>query len=175
MITGEEWFRVREAREDETTALAALHVQTFNEAHGAGRSGGPSFELRQRQWQEAFAARDGTWFCFVAEDSGGELIGFAKGTPHDGGVPGFGGELNKIYVLGHLHRRGIGRRLVCCVAHRFLERGVASMLLFGDASSPSNGFYEKLGAERIYSPTGDFHGGYGWRDLHLLASQCACR
>jgi ribosomal protein S18 acetylase RimI-like enzyme len=102
----------------------------------------------------------------------GKLVGFAKGTLHDGGVPGFAGELNKIYVLRHLHRQGIGRLLLCTVARRFVERGVTSMLLFGDATNPSNGCYEAFGAERIYTSSGEFHGGYGWRDLHLLVQQC---
>jgi hypothetical protein len=92
-------FHIRDAREDEVPTLAKLHVQTFNETHRGGRSGGPSYELRERQWREAFAAQDGSWFCFVVEDDTGELVGFAKGTLHDGGVPGFVGELNKIYVL----------------------------------------------------------------------------
>jgi hypothetical protein len=46
------------------------------------------------------------------------------------------------------------------------------MLLFGDAQNPSNGFYEALGAERLYAANGEFHGGYGWRDLQRLASIC---
>ena len=46
------------------------------------------------------------------------------------------------------------------------------MLLFGDASSPSNGFYEAFGAERLYSESGEFHGGYGWRDLARLSAHC---
>jgi hypothetical protein len=46
------------------------------------------------------------------------------------------------------------------------------MLLFGDAQSPSNIFYEALGAERIFSASGEFHGGYGWRDLSRLAEIC---
>ena len=73
------------------------------------------------------------------------------------------------FVLREWHRQGIGRRLVEHVARRFLERGLASMLLFGDARNPSNGFYERLGAERLLSPEGEFHGGYGWRDLHRLS------
>jgi hypothetical protein len=46
------------------------------------------------------------------------------------------------------------------------------MLLFGEATSPSNGFYEAFGAERLYSEKGDFHGGYGWRDLDTLVARC---
>jgi ribosomal protein S18 acetylase RimI-like enzyme len=152
--------------------LAKLHVQAFNETHRGGRSGGPSFELRERQWREAFELNDGTSFCFVVEDNKGELVGFAKGTPHDGGVPGFASELNKIYVLRRFHRQGIGRLLLLNVARRFIERSVTSMLLFGEATNPSNGFYELFGAERLYSHSGEFHGGYGWRDLHTLVARC---
>ena len=54
---------------------------------------------------------------------------------------------------------------------RFLDRGVSSMLLFGDAASSSNGFYERLGAERLLSKEGEFHGGYGWRDLRRLVDR----
>lgn len=166
-------FHIREALERDVPALARLHVQTFNETHCGGRSDGPSYELRERQWREAFAETDGSWFSFVVEDDAGELVGFAKGTPHDGSVPGFAGRLNKIYVLRRFHRQDLGRILLCNVARRFLERGVTSMLLFGEATNPSNGFYEAFGAERLYTDSGEFHGGYGWRDLHLLARR-AC-
>jgi len=165
-------MRIREAHKDDVPALARLHVQTFNETHRGGRAGGPSFELREHQWHEAFDVNDGTWFCFVVEDEHGELVGFAKGRPHDGGVPGFAGELNKIYVLRCFHRQGIGRLLLCNVARRFIGKGVTSMLLFGEATNPSNGFYEVFGAERLYSSSGEFHGGYGWRDLHRLVDKC---
>jgi GNAT superfamily N-acetyltransferase len=165
-------FHIRDAREDEVPALPRLHVQTFSETHRGTRSGGPSYKLRERQWREAFTVKDGSWFCFVVENEIGELVGFAKGTLHDGGVPGFVGELNKIYVLRRFHRQGLGRLLLCTVARRFLDRDITSMLLFGEAANPSNGFYEAFGAERLYSPNGEFHGAYGWRDLQLLASRC---
>src|SRR5262245_39793400 len=100
-------FHIRDAREDDVPALARLHVQTFNETHRSGRSGGPSYERREGQWREAFAVTDGSWFSFVVENDVGELVGFAKGTLHDGGVPGFVGELNKIYVLRRFHRQGL--------------------------------------------------------------------
>jgi GNAT superfamily N-acetyltransferase len=156
-------FRLRDAHDRDIPALAALHVKTFNETHRGGRPGGPSYELRERQWRDAFE-RHGSWFGYVVEDDHGELVGFAKGTPHDGGVPGYAGELNKIYLLQRVQRKGLGR---------FLERGVASMLLFGDAENPSNGFYEAFGAERLYSDQGEFNGGYGWPDQHKLIARCS--
>ena len=163
-------FLIREARPVDAPSIARLHVETFNETHTAGGSGGPSCEMRERQWRDAFAA-GGQWFCFVVENDAGEFVGFAKGTRHDGGVPGFVGELSKIYVLRRFHRQGIGRLLLSNVARRFISDGVTSMLLFGEATNPSNGFYEALGAERIVSRTGEFHGAYGWRELAQLALQ----
>lgn len=168
-------FRLRNATEADVPALAALHVETFKETHRGGRPGGPSYELREHQWRDAFATDDGSWFCLLIEDEAGKLIGFAKGTPHDGSVTGFSGELNKIYVLRSYHRQGLGCLLLCDVARRFIERGVTSMLLFGEASNPSNGFYERFGAERLHDKGGEFHGAYGWRDLHSLAARCAAR
>lgn len=129
-------FHLRHARESDIPALARLHVQTFNETHRRGLPLGPSYELRHAQWREAFERHDDSWFCFVVEDDHGELVGFAQGTPHDGGVPGYAGELNKIYVLQRVQRKGLGRRLLCAVASRFVERGVTSMLLFGEATNP---------------------------------------
>ena len=65
-------FHFREARETDVQALATLHVQTFNETHRGGRPGGPSYELRERQWRAAFERQDGTWFYYVIEDDRGE-------------------------------------------------------------------------------------------------------
>src|SRR5262245_21204810 len=118
-------FAIREAVADDVPAMAALHVQAFNETHNRGQEVGPTYELRERQWRDAFAVDDGSWFCFLVEGEDGELLGFAKGTLHDGGVPGFAGELNKIYVLRRYHRQGLGRQLLCHVAHRFLARGIS--------------------------------------------------
>jgi ribosomal protein S18 acetylase RimI-like enzyme len=159
---------IREAVPEDVPALAALHVTTFEETHGSLEA--PTYELRESQWRKAFG--DGAdAFCYVAQAPDGELVGFARGTPHDGSVDGFDGELDKIYVLRAWHRRGIGRALLERVACRFLDRGVGSMLLFGDAGNPSNAFYERLGAERLFSKEGEFHGGYGWRDLRRLANR----
>lgn len=164
---------VRDATSDDTSAIALLHVVTFVQTHGEP---GPTYELRESQWREAFAKDDGTWFCLVIESPKGDLVGFAKGMAYGSNqddLPGFAGELNKLYLLREYQRRGLGRKIVREVARRFLNRNIRSMLLFGDARSPSNAFYEALGAEKLFSRTGDFHGGYGWRDLQQLAEACA--
>jgi hypothetical protein len=39
---------------------------------------GPPVAVREAQWREVFAKRDGNWFCVVAERPNGELVAFAK-------------------------------------------------------------------------------------------------
>lgn len=163
-------FKIRRAAATDVPALAALHVTTFNETHGAKNA--PTVETRQWQWHKAFQETDNSWFCLVVENNG-SLIGFAKGAPnHHSDHAAYAGELNKIYLLQQYQKIGLGRQLVCSVANEFIQRNITSMLLFGDARSPSNGFYERMNAEKLFAKNGDFHGGYGWRDLKELADTC---
>jgi L-amino acid N-acyltransferase YncA len=167
-------MKIREATAADVPAIAKLHVKTFNETHSPVFNDGPTYQVREFQWREMFKKNDGTWFCFVIENQQGELIGFAKGVRYtDAELPAFAGLLNKIYLLQKYHRQGLGRRLICKVAQRFLDEGVPSMLLFGEAQNPSNRFYEALGAERLTNENGEFHGGYGWRDLRKLVTNCS--
>lgn len=162
-------YRLRDATPDDVQKLAELHVQVFRETHG----GGPDVGTRERQWREVLGRADAVAFCLVLQTGAGELIGFVRGIRHeDAASSEFQGELNKIYLLRAYHRRGLGKRLLCAAANRFLGSGVDSMLLFGDARNPSNGFYEVMGAEKLYSPAGEFHGAYGWRNLRALVALC---
>ena len=124
---------IREATSQDISALAHLHVRTFNETHAPVLKNGPSYEVREYQWQQAFQSTDGSWFCFVIEGPKGELIGFAKGQRYaHPDQPDFAGELNKLYLLREYHR----------------------------------------GADKLFAANGEFHGGYGWRDLRSLKSIC---
>jgi GNAT superfamily N-acetyltransferase len=164
-------FTIRDAASTDAPALADLHVRTFIETHGGENP--PTVEIRERQWRDILGKADASDFCFVIENSDGELVGFARGVPYNEPEPvGFSGTLNKIYLLKKYHRRGLGRRLLGHVSRRFLSQNITSMLLFGGADFPSNGFYEHMGAERLIGDNGEFHGGYGWRDLQSLAAAC---
>lgn len=166
-------FKIREATVADVPDLAALHVATFNETHGSFKA--PTFETRKWQWQKAFQEQNDGWFCFLIEKDGEGLIGFAKGQRYnDVDHTEFSGELNKIYLLRKYHKMGLGRKLVCKVANEFIQRGINSMLLFGDANNPSNKFYEQMGAEKLFAKDGEFNGGYGWTNLQkLVVNNCA--
>jgi ribosomal protein S18 acetylase RimI-like enzyme len=158
---------IREATPADIPALANLHVTTWAATY-PGVESPPTFEIRERQWRDAFANTDRSWFCFVVQRQDGELVGIAKGRPSD--HPDYGGELNKIYLLSEYQRQGLGRRLVGHVARRFLSQGVTSMWLFGDARNPSSAAWKALGA--VKTDDDPATGNYGWRDLRQLAATC---
>lgn len=162
---------IREATVDDVSALAQLHVVTWNATHGLPFGRRPTRELRETQWRAKFERGDE--FCFVVQNGGGVLVGFASGLRLDQDKNlGFASRLGKLYLLADYQRLGLGRRLVGHVARRFLEQGISSMLLFSEAENPSCAFFEALGGERLLSDSGEFHGGYGWRDLEGLADAC---
>ncbi|MBS1731353.1 MAG: GNAT family N-acetyltransferase [Bacteroidetes bacterium] len=164
-------FTIREATTADVSALASLHVTTFNETHGSFDA--PTIATRNWQWQNILQNKNESWFCFVIEKESEGLIGFAKGQFYNhADHPEFAGELNKIYLLRKYQKLGLGRQIVCKVANEFIHRGITSMLLFGDANNSSNKFYEQMGAERLFAKNGEFHGGYGWRNLQNLLVNC---
>lgn len=165
-------FTIREATVADLPELAQLHVSTWNETY-PNHEPKPTYAIRERQWRETFAKTDGSWFAFVVVAPDGELVGYAKGVRYaHRDLPDFSGELNKIYMLRAYHRQGWGRRLLGHVVQRFLSEGITAMVLFSEPSNPSIGFYDAMGGERLYAANGEFHGGYGWRDLRNLAARC---
>ena len=165
-------FTIREVTEKDIPALAALHVKTWADTYWNVKNP-PTYEIREWQWREQFKKNDGSWFCFVVENKNGELIGFARGRTYSStDLPGYSGELNKIYLLKDYQRLGLGRKLIGHVGWRFLDQGISTMVLFGVPQNPSCAFHESMGGEKLYAKNGEFHGGYGWKDLRKLASIC---
>lgn len=161
-------FQIREATIEDIAALSALHVQAWNETYPHAQHK-PSFEIREQQWQRQFAQQEEGWFCFVATDKAGKLVGFAKGSRyHTDELPDFSGELNHIYLLQAYQRIGLGSRLLQHAVQRFVQMGVNNMVLFSTPQNPSIVFYEAMGGERLYAGNGEFHGGYGWRNLQQI-------
>lgn len=166
-------FAIREATIHDVAAVARLHVTTWRATHGLLQMG-PTYETRVAQWNAKFASDDPEWFCFILETHSGVPVGFANGHRYLHAEPrGFSGQLEKIYLLPEYQRIGFGRRLMCQVARRLLADGITSMLLFSQPENPSCRFFEALGGEKLLSDSGEFHGAYGWREIHGLASDCS--
>ncbi|HUS02750.1 MAG TPA: GNAT family N-acetyltransferase [Chitinophagaceae bacterium] len=165
-------FIIREVTAEDIPALSALHVKTWAQTYWTV-SHPPTYKIREWQWHEQFNVMDGSWFCYVIENNKKELVGFAKGKTYSSSdLPEFSGEVNKIYLLREYQRLGLGKKLLCKVAGKFVSMGITNMVLFGAADNPSFRFHEAMGGEKLYSKEGEFHGGYCWKDLQTLAAIC---
>ncbi len=161
---------VREPTEADISALAQLHVTTWNDTYAGILTKGPPVAVREWQWREAFAKNDGSWFCYVIQAQSGELVGFTKGTRAD--PSSSSGQLSKIYLLRDYQRMGLGRRLVGLVVQRFINEGVTTIGSYVDPRNPSCAFYEALGAEHPIEEGKVNDTWYVWRDLPQLAAIC---
>ena len=161
-------FVFREATVNDIPSLAALHAKAWAETYAYIHTP-PTVETRKTQWLEQFDSTDHNWFCYVIENSKGELVGFAKGMPYQhNDLPEYKGELNKMYILKQYHRRGLGTRLLEIVMKQFMAMGIESMVLFGNVQNPCLAFYERSGGEKLFAINGRFNGGYGWKNLCKL-------
>ncbi len=158
-------FTIRDARVDDISDLAELHVRAWDDAY-APLLTGPSVEIREMQWRQAFE-KPGDWFGLVLTRPGGDLVGFAKGIfRRDHEIPG---ELNKLFLARDYQRVGLGRRLVREVARRFRGAGVTAMAAYVDPRNPSCGFFERIGGRWLIEPDGQTNfSWYVWQDLTAL-------
>lgn len=165
-------FTFRDARENDVTQLGELHAVTWAQTYNAQN---PNIQLRQHQWQKAFALEnDGSWFCILVISQNNKPVGFAKGKIEKKKESGeMVGDLNKIYLLRDYQRMGLGTKLFQLVVERFLSMGVSRMTLFGIPQNPSCYFHEAMGGERLYNQKGEFDGGYHWTNLKKTANELA--
>ena len=160
-------FTFRDATEKDVVELGKLHAITWAQTYNAKT---PNIQLRQYQWQKSFTENnDGTWFCILVVNKSEELIGFAKGIIHKEANE-LNGEINKIYLLTHYQRLGLGTKLFQVIVQRFLSKGINKMHLYGTPQNPSCRFHDAMGGERLITDNGVFHGGYEWTDLKKITT-----
>ena len=103
---------------------------------------------------------------FLAE-SGGRVVGYIAGhltTRH-----GADGELQYLYVLSHVRRRGIGTRLIRALADWFCGQGARTVCVGVDADSPAAiPFYRALGARPLSDEKPLW---YVWRNVAAVQTE----
>ncbi len=161
-------FIIREASPADLSQLVEVHVTSWNATY-PGYHPKPTPQLREAQWKKLFEEKEDDWFCYVVENSEGNIVGFATGNNFQDAELPYKGQLHKIHFYKAYHRMGLGTKLVGFVARRLLSNGINSMILFADPANPNIGFYDMLGGERIHDKEGKFHGAFGWIDLQELS------
>ena len=115
---------------------------------------------------------------YVAESDAG-VVGFASGNLLAEKKFGLDAELGAVYLMPHVQRAGIGRRLVAAVANTLMSRDATGLVVWVIAGNkPAREFYKQLDATLLVEQPFEWDGldmleaGYGWRDLPALVRVC---
>ncbi len=164
---------IRSATLMDAPAIARVHVASWRSTyHGVLPDeflASLSEANYEERWKRVIAP---TAKVYVAEDDGGDLVGFASGGRERAGEEGFEGELYAIYVVDAAQRRGFGRELVRAMVGGLRELGLADMLVWVLRDNPpARDFYERLGGVYVRSQPITIGSvtleevSYGWRRL----------
>ncbi len=176
-------MQIREAQLDDSRGIAVVQVDSWRTNfagilpdHYLARF---TYDGREAKWHELLSD-PGERLVYVAEDDGGEVVGFVCAGPEGGENPAYPSEIYAIHINRSYHRQGIGRRLIAVATGRLRERGYPSLLLWVLADNPARAFYERLGGRLVGEKTDDFNGvgvvevAYGWTNIaDLCVEECA--
>ena len=170
---------VREARADDTEAIARVHVASWRTTYRGivpdAYLDGLSVDRRAEMWRNAIADRQRTVGVFVAEDDAGEIVGFSSCGPSREEDRDYDGELFAVYLLQSYQGRGIGGMLVRAAARRLSEAGFRAMMLWVLAANPARAFYVALNGQQVRTKIVEIGGmplaeiAFGWPDLGLFS------
>ena len=171
-------MRIRIATANDAAAIANVHVESWRTTYKGivpdDFLARLSCERREAFWRQTLSELDHTRFVYVAENGGGQVVGFVSGGPERSGDTLYKGELYAIYLLAPYHGQGIGRQLASVLVTRLIQEGMPTLLLWALAANPARKFYERLGGQPVYEKTVTIGGtslvevAYGWRDARAI-------
>ncbi len=173
-------LRIREAQPGDSRGIAVVQLDSWR-TNFAGILPDQylaqfTYDDRDADWNELLAD-PGDRVIYVAEDDGGEVVGFVCAGPEGSENPTYPSEIYAIHINRSYHRQSIGRRLIAVAAQRLHEQGYPALLLWVLADNPARAFYERLGGRLVGEKTGDFYGvgvvevAYGWSDIADLCME----
>ena len=166
---------VRAAQLADATAIAAVHVQAWEEAYTGllpdAVIAARDYNRRLAQWSRMLGENYDT---FVAEDDG--VVGFIQAGPQrdaELASMGYDGEILALYVLRRAQRLRIGRALMDAAFAALQRRGCrGASLMVLEGNAPALAFYQHCGGtflsrrpDHLEDGTGVIDLVYGWRPL----------
>jgi len=183
-------FSWREAASDDAELLSRLAIAGWRQTYAGLMPDSvlSALEANPHQnaesWSRRLARRPpDRWTRVVATDAG-EPVGLLWFGREERRVPGYGGEIEKIYLLKPAQGRGLGRALMADCFQTMEVAGLSPVVIWVfDFNERARTFYEKLGGrprgrrEVVFRAEGrEFHEiAYGWAPGGLGAAAAARR
>ncbi|GEL78182.1 GNAT family N-acetyltransferase [Tenuibacillus multivorans] len=143
-------MNVREAVAADYKGIAKVHVDSWRTTYQGIVPDQYLNQLSYAQREEVWKNNLANGKVWVAEDSNGQIVGFANGGPErSGDYPDYQGEIYAIYILEEYHGNGLGKQLVKQVVNELKQQDMSTMLVLVLKDNPASQFYQALGAELI--------------------------
>lgn len=184
-------YRIRRASQEDAAALGRISVASWRDTYrdimpranlAALDPAERAARMRERVADIEASVGAPLACAFVAEESGGEVVGFVFGgapQPMRGGEPpaGYDAELYALYLTPGYGRRGIGARLTHAAARQLHAAGARSLIIWALADNPNKAFYARLGGVVTLEQTVTIAGmelceeAFAWPDLGALIAR----
>ena len=171
-------MHIRRAVQGDEAAIIRVHTDTWLTAYRdiipATHLDKLAHDPRFSFWLECLTNAESRTFIHVAENSSGQIVGFAAAGSSRAAHHPHQAELYALYVLPNQQRSGAGRQLIDATARELRARDMQSMLLYVLKDNPSRQFYERLGGQLLEERRVEIDGQvffdviYGWSDLTPL-------
>lgn len=170
-------MKIRRAVVDDAKGIADVHVRSWQETYkgivNQAYLDNLKVEDRFRMWEAGLSSKKDKEPVYVAENSAGDIIGFAAFGPERTNKFGADGELYAIYLLEDYKGRKIGTALLSAGVKDLLS-DYSSILVWVLAENNSKLFYEKYDPTKVAEEEITIAGGkhieiaYVWKDIELL-------
>jgi len=155
--------------------MSRIYVQTWRDTYLSMVPYGYLYEMSADRHEQTFTSEiNGRQVSsFVAEDAG-RVVGFVTGGRERHGNDIYSGEIYTLYVLKHLQRRGIGKKLVAAQAAQLRQSNMYAMLVRVLKRNPYRRFYRAINGTYLKTEHQPFAGEtvdvevYGWLDTTLI-------
>ncbi|MEX2535886.1 MAG: GNAT family N-acetyltransferase [Trueperaceae bacterium] len=147
---------IRVAVPEDASAIGRVHVDSWRTTYQGllpdSMLDNLSVEQREASWRQQIGTQSSDAFrgcVFVADDSHGQLVGFASGgSGREQDLP-FEAELYAIYLLHEHQGQGTRRALTNRVVDYLRRHGHDSMRVWVLKGNPAEAFYERLGGKPV--------------------------
>jgi ribosomal protein S18 acetylase RimI-like enzyme len=170
---------IREAKVTDAKGIAKVHVDcwrtTYKNIISDSYLDQLSYEQREELWKKNLSRDD--IFVYVAENTDGQIVGFADGGKRKSNQLENAGDLTSIYILKEYQGMGIGKKLLHQLFTKFYERNDRTIFVEVLEQNHARYFYESLGAQFQKSEKINIAGDmlplliYVWKDIRTFLTK----
>lgn len=142
---------IRKAKLDDATGISKVHVDSWRTSYKGiipdDFLNNLSYEQRTELWKGNIAKEDN--YVVVAENSEGQIVGFADAWKRETNVLESSSDLTSIYLLEEYQGQGIGKKLFKELFEYFKQLGYGKIFVEVLEENKTRYFYEYYGAKLV--------------------------